>query len=330
MKCKLMPLTAGVACVLLVLPLWVSASDTTHIAFTSEREGNYEIYIMNTMDPSGQPLQNLTNHPTFDWYPAFSPNGQWMAFVSDRSGANRIYLMHRNRNKIHPLTNHLPSEADYDPAWSPDGEWIVFTSRADIPKADPNIYKINVNTGDLQQLTDTGYNRFPKWSPDGDRILFYSNRKEGNDLFLMKSNGNGVRRVIERKFGGGQPTWSPDGQQIAYEMTDLAGVGIYIMTDEGQNNRRITRDNTWAAFPAWSPNGEWIAYELEVESAWGNPNRDSNIHLVSPDGTETRQLTKHPAIDRYPAWVPEAFLSVSPTVEKQTTLWGRLKQSTRD
>ncbi|MYC77758.1 hypothetical protein F4X10_18490 [Candidatus Poribacteria bacterium] len=327
MKRQLMSLTAGVACVLFALLLCVPASDSTHIAFSSPRDGNNEIYIMNTTDSTEEHLQNLTNHPAFDWYPAFSPDGQWIAFVSNRSGANRIYLMHRNRNELHPLTKHLGSNADFDPDWSPDGQWIVFTSRADIPKADPNIYKINVNSGALQQLTDTGYNRFPKWSPDGDRILFYSGRKEAKDLFLMKPNGNGVRRVIERRHGGSEPTWSPDGKQIAYEMTDLAGVGIYIMTDEGQNNRRITRDNTWAAFPAWSPNGQWIAYELEIESPWGNPNRDSNIHLVSPDGIETRQLTKHPARDILPAWVPEAFLSVSPTAEKQTTLWGRLKKS---
>lgn len=327
MKRQFMFLTAGLACVLFAHSLRGHASDSTHIAFTSAREGNYEIYIMNTKRKS---LQNLTNHPALDWYPAFSPDGRWMAFVSDRDGTPRIYLMNRNRNELRPFTKHLGSKLDFDPDWSPDGQWIAFTSRANIPTADTNIYKINVNSGVSQQLTDTGYNRFPKWSPDGDRILFYSNRKEGNDLFVMKSNGNGIRRVIDRRFGGGQPTWSPDGKQIAYKMTDLAGVGIYIMTDEGQNNRRITRDNTWAGIPAWSPNGQWIAHELEVKSPWGNPNRDSNIHLVSPDGIETGQLTKHPARDILPAWVPEAFLSVSPTAEQQTTLWGRLKKSIHD
>ena len=313
---------------LLAVGFYAQASDPTHIAFTSPREGNNEIYIMDT---KGKNLQNLTNHPARDWQPAFSPDGQWMAFVSNRSGTNRIYLMNRNNNVIRPLTNHLRSTGDFDPNWSPDGQWIAFTFRkGEGPASQYNIYKINVNSGDLQQLADTGYNRFPKWSPDGDQILFYSARKEGNDLFLMKSNGKRTRRVRERRFGGGHPTWSPDGKQIAYRMTDLAGVGIYIMTAAGQNNRRITRENTWAYHPTWSPDGQWLAYELEVESPWGNPNRDPNIHLVSPDGIETRQLTKHPARDRFPAWVPENFLSVSPTAEKQTTLWGRLKQSGSD
>ncbi|MCY3720914.1 MAG: hypothetical protein OXG97_01685 [Candidatus Poribacteria bacterium] len=77
--------------------------------------------------------------------------------------------------------------------------------------------------------------------------------------------------------------------------------------------------------PQWSPDGHWIAYEI-AEDVFDN-NIDSNIHLISPDGIDTQQLTRHPGRDRYPAWVPEAFLSVSPTVEKQTTLWGRLKKS---
>ena len=313
---------------LLSVGFYAQVSDATHIAFTSERDGNPEIYIMDT---KGKNLQNLTNHPARDWQSAFSPDGQWMAFVSNRSGPDRIYLMNRNNNVIRPLTNHLRSTGDFDPNWSPDGRWIAFTFReGEGPGSTYNIYKINVNSGDLQQLTDTGYNRWPKWSPDGDRILFYSARKEGNDLFLMKSNGKRTRRVRERRFGGGHPTWSPDEKQIAYRMTDLAGVGIYIMTAAGQNNRRITRENTWAYHPTWSPDGQWIAYELEVDSPWGNPNRDPNIYLVSPDGTETRQLTKHSTRDRYSAWVPENFLSVSPTMKTQTTLWGTLKKSGSD
>ena len=139
---------------LLAAGFYAQASDPTHIAFTSPREGNNEIYIMDT---KGKNLQNLTNHPAGDWQPAFSPNGQWMAFVSDRSGTNRIYLMNRNNKELRPLTTHLASISDFDPDWSPDGQWIAFTSKhPGVPMSTKHIYKINVNTGDLQQLTDTG------------------------------------------------------------------------------------------------------------------------------------------------------------------------------
>ena len=329
MKRKLMFVTLWIAstfvCLVLVFPVCVSASDAPHIAFASERDGNAEIYLIDT---NGKNLRNLTNHPARDFHPAFSPDGRWLAYVSDRDGSYRIYLLNRNNNELRPLTNHLASTGDFDPDWSPDGKQIAFTSReGEGPASTYNIYKINVSTGDLQQLTDTGYNRFPDWSPDGDRILFYSAREEGKDLYVIKANGNGLRRVIPRRLGGSSPAWSPNGKKIAYERLELGGAGIYIMTDEGQNERRVTPKNTWSENPAWSPDGQWIACDLRP---WGNPNRGPDIYLVSSDGTETRQLTKHPARDRFPAWVPEGFLSVAPTVETETTLWGRLKKPVHD
>ena len=80
--------------------------------------------------------------------------------------------------------------------------------------------------------------------------------------------------------------------------------------------------------PAWSPDGDWIAYDMQPENPWGNPKEmDQNIYIVPADGGRPRQITRHEGKDSDPAWVPEAFFSVSPSSEKQTTLWGKLKQS---
>ena len=199
MKMRCIRAGFGITLLFNLLLLSINAWGTPYIAFTSERDGDAEIYIMDT---KGKNLQNLTNHPARDVQPAFSPDGQWMAYVSDRDGNSRIYLMNRNKNEIRPLTNHLASEADLDPDWSPDGQWIAFTFiQAGIPTSTYNIYKIDVNSGTLQQLTDTEYNRDPAWSPDGDRIIFYSGGKERHDLYVVKSNGKGLRRVILREPG---------------------------------------------------------------------------------------------------------------------------------
>ena len=101
------------------------------------------------------------------------------------------------------------------------------------------------------------------------------------------------------------------------------------MNAKGQNSRRVSPLETWSRNPAWSPDGRWIAYESELESPWGNPNRDANIYLITPNGGgNPRQITKHEAMDYSPAWVPSGFLAVSPTANTQTTLWGKLKQHT--
>ena len=295
------------ACFLLAVDVCGQASDVKHIAFTSRRTGNSDIYIM---DLEGKNIRNLTDHPAWDFAPTFSPNGRQMAYVSDRD----IYLMNSTGKERHRLTEGR------SPDWSPDGKSIVFVSQS-------HIYKTDINGEEVQQLTNEGSNGSPSWSPDGQSIAF-SSRRDG-DIFLwiyvMTADGRRQRKLAQ----GHSPTWSPDGKKIAY-ILDIAGSGVYVMSAEGQNSRRVTPEKTWSENPAWSPDGQWIAYEMEIENPWGNLNRDTNIYLASPAGDKRRRLTDHPARDGSPAWVPESFLSVSPTVNTQTTLWGALKKSGSD
>ena len=114
---------------------------------------------------------------------------------------------------------------------------------------------------------------------------------------------------------------------------------ILVIDIDGNNLRQLTRlgEGRWASNPAWSPDGQWIAYafrrivrvpgpgeRLRVDEVFG----DSAIHLVKATGEldEPIEVADELSLDLYPAWVPEAFLSVSPSTEKQTTLWGRLKR----
>lgn len=296
---------------LLAVGFYAQASDPTHIAFTAKRDGNAEIYIMDT---NGKSIQNLTNHPATDFSPTFSPNGRWMAYVSNRD----IYLMNLATEERHYLTE------GWGPDWSPDGESIVFVS---MRSGEVNIYKIDINGEEVQQLTNEGSNGGPSWSPDGKRIAFSSNR-DGDIVswvYVMTADGRRQRGLAQ----GYNPSWAPDGKRIAYTL-GIAGSGIYVMNAEGKNSRRLTPENTWSENPSWSPDGQWIAYDMEIENPWGNPNRDSNIYLISPIGGKSHRLTDHPTMDTSPAWVPEGFLSVSPTEKTQTTLWSRLKKSDND
>ncbi len=289
-------------CFLLAVDLCGQASDVTHIAFTSRRTGNSDIYIMNL---EGKNIRNLTDHPAWDFAPTFSPNSRWMAYVADRD----IYLMNSRTKERRWLTEGGA------PNWSPDGESIVFVSRS-------HIYKTDINGEEVQQLTNEGSNYSPSWSPDGEWIAF-SSRRDGDfpSIYVMTADGRRQRKLTQ----GNSPVWSPDGKKIAY-ILDIAGSGVYVMSAAGQNSRRVTPEKTWSESPAWSPDGQWIAYESEIENPWGNPNRDSNIYLVSPAGDKRRRLTDHPGRDGFPAWVPEGFLSVSPTRHTQTILWGTLKK----
>ena len=328
----------GVTLLFSFILLVVNAWGAPYISFNSERTGQSDIIYI--IDTNGKNLRNLTNPLASGCCAAWAPDGRSFAFVLDLDGNNEIYIKTFNEAQARRLTNH--PELDFDPAWSPDGNWITFVSDR---TGESHIYKIDINGENLQRLTNQGDNHAPAWSPDGQSIAFDSTRNlelwDGTlvnvlDLYVMDADGKNLRQMINPLHRIGlhtprSPAWSPDGKQIAYTAKD-DGIGIYIMDTDGQNARRVSPLGTWSYNPAWSLDGKWIAYDAFVaENA--NPPDNSNavrhIFIVSVEGGEPRQITQHPGPNYSPAWVPESFFSVSPTVDTQTTLWGRLKQAER-
>ena len=104
----------------------VILSQDEWIAFTSNRDGNQEIYIM-TSDGS-EPL-NLTNNPADDFQPSGSPQGGRIAFSSNRDGNQEIYLMFLDGSEQLNITNNLADE--YEPTWAQDGNWLCYTTNRD-------------------------------------------------------------------------------------------------------------------------------------------------------------------------------------------------------
>jgi TolB protein len=179
--------------------------DGKQIAFTSRRNGNNEIYIM---DSQGKHVQPLTSNPHDDFAPAWSPDGNQIAFVSDRdhsNGTNSIYIIDANGMKVKRLTYDKGS--DYSPAWSPDGKQIAF--RSDL-NGSSNIYLVNADGSQLTELTgSTGDNWWPVWSSDGKRIAFQSNRDGNWEIYLMNSDGSDARNVTNNPADDEMPEWQP-------------------------------------------------------------------------------------------------------------------------
>ena len=98
-------------------PSW--SPDGTQIAFMSKRDGNYEIYIMpapgSQMEPDRTEPQRLTINHVEDFDPSWSPDGEWLAFVSNRDGNDEIYTMRVDSSSVHQLTD--PGAQNWSPAW---------------------------------------------------------------------------------------------------------------------------------------------------------------------------------------------------------------------
>ena len=312
-------LSYGAMCARIVL----ASHHKGQIAFTSLRDGNHEIYVV---DPDGVNRIRLTHHPFEDAHPSWSPDGGRIAFISNRNGGNyQIYVMDSNGKNLRRLTRGV---RDWFPAWSPDGQTIAFEGFG----AEEPFLKIHVVAPDGTNWQRLGADvpssdRHPTWSPDSRRIAFVSWREgEGSEIYVMDADGRHSTRLTFNDVSDRQPAWSPGGDKIAFCSNDNQDFGardfeIFVMDADGKNRRQLTDNEREDWHPVWSPNGNTIAYEL-----WGEHDLKSELHLMTADGKYLRSLSDlHKGADYAPDWFAPAGLSVSP-VSNQPKIWGQLKK----
>lgn len=201
-------------------PAW--SPDGTKIAFGSDEGGVPRIY---TMSADGSDRKRLTDGE--DFYPSWSPDGQKIAFDRGQEGKVGIWVVNADgtgeRQLIRSDRGKFGSK-DFGPRWSPDGDRFLFTSERE---GAYQIYIMNSDGGDVKRLTasERAENRSPDWSDDGERIVFVSDRvrptrtgiKLGNtEVFVMRLDGSGLRRLTRTESYETTPAWSRDGSKIAF------------------------------------------------------------------------------------------------------------------
>jgi TolB protein len=168
----------------------------------STRDGNAEIYVMNV---DGSNLRRLTNHPRDDVSPTWSPSGQQIAFVSDRSGRPQVYVMNVDTAPDVQRLTLNETEADR-PTWSPAPfNEIAFTARTG---SWYDIKVIDMATRQVRQITDgRGSNESPEFSPTGRHLAFTSTRTGNKQIFLIGRDGQGLKQIT-REGNNQTPAWS--------------------------------------------------------------------------------------------------------------------------
>ena len=262
------------------------------IAFSSNRDGNLEIYLMN---PDGSNIQRLTFNNANDWDVVWSSDRSKIAFSSARDGNDEIYTMESDGSNQQRLTYH--SAIDRYPSWSPDGTKIVFSSARD---GNLELYLMDSNGSNIQRLTNNGVDDIdPSWSPDGSRIA-YSSNPDGSynyEIFMMNSDGSNQHQITYNSyFSDHNPSWSPNGNEIAFAASYQGIYSIYVILADGSNQHRITFNGS-NRFPAWSPDGARIVF---------SSNRDGNyeIYVMDSNGGNQQRLTFDGGWDWDPTWSP--------------------------
>jgi len=237
---------------------------------------------------------NLSRHRAGDHFPAWSPDGQRVAFYSFRDGTVETYVVDAAGGDPVNVTNS-PGHNGMA-AWSPDGTRIAFSSYRD---GNNEIYVMSADGSDPVNLTKhPGTDFSSSWSPDGQKIAFYSARDENDEIYVMDADGANPVRLTDHPKPDRVPVWSPDGTRIAFHSRRDGNWEIHVMSADGSGPVNLTNHTAEDDYASWSPDGSRIAFESD---------RDGNeeIYVMNADGSDPVNLTNHLSEDHHPSWSPD-------------------------
>ena len=223
-------------------PAW--SPDGKRLAFASNQDGNFEVYILNL--ETGV-VFNLTRNPADDRYPAWSPDGQRILFTTDRDGNQEIYATTLDATDVVNLTQNPAN--DLQPSWFIN-ERVVFASDRD---KNLEIYMMNPDgTGQFNLSNNPGADDFdPSGAPDASLIAFTSNRDGNLDIFVMGLDGGSQRNLSNNPAQDETPVWSPDSQWVAFASNRDANWEVYVIRRDGTQPYNVTSLPTEDRSPSW-------------------------------------------------------------------------------
>lgn len=272
----------------------VAAADQARerIVYTTFRPANMELYLV---DSPGKAPRRLTTHPALDYNPAFSPDGRWVVFCSERRGNPDLYAV--DLQNPGPPRLLMDSEAMEDaPAFSPDGRRLAFVSDRDgnaeifVMPFRPDGPDASAQAVNLTRHQGGDFN--PAFSPDGKQIVFSSDRDgyRSSEIYAMQADGSKVRRLTRSPGWDGSPAWSRDGKWLYFYSRREAGPGIYRMRADGSGQKRLFAGT--ALSPAVAPDGR-LAFAARHNGRW-------RILSVAEDGSDQR----HESDGQHDYWAP--------------------------
>lgn len=243
--------------------------DGKSFVYAGFASGNWDIYLQRV---GGKNPVNLTKEsPWDDRHPAFSPDGERIAFRSEREGGG-LFVMGATGESVKRLTDF-----GFNPAWSPDGKEIACADEGPVDPSSRNnpnsrVWAVNVTTGERRQVTKEDSIQ-PNWSPHGHRIAYGGRRNAAQrDIWTIPAGGGEPTEVTNDPAIEGSPVWSPDGKYLYFASDRAGSMNLWRVPIEEQTGRvlgppeAVTTPSPYSAQLSFSRDGRRLAYSQIVRS----------------------------------------------------------------
>jgi TolB protein len=268
----------------------------THIAYISMLGTvPHRTYRLIVADADGENphIVMQSNEPLMS--PAWSPDGQSLAYVSFEDKLPSIYVQFLKSGERHQVSAR--AGVNQAPAWSPDGKKLALTLSTRDGNLD--VYVLDLATQALTRITDDpGIDTEPQWSKDGRTIYFTSDRAGGPQIYSVGlSPGDRPRRLTFQGSYNARPRLSPDESTLAFVTQEDGAFRIATMDLKGHNDMQVLTKGRFDVSPSYAPNGAEIIYA----------SRDRGrgvLAMVSSDGRVQERLVSSEGDVQEPAWSP--------------------------
>ncbi len=268
---------------------------STRIAYvTAERMGaGSSRYSLQVADADGLDPQTVLRSAEPIMSPAWSSDGQRLAYVSFESGRSAVYIQDVASGERRVVADFKGINGA--PAWAPDGRRLAITLSHD---GNPDLYLLELTSNERIRLTDNpAIDTEPVWSPDGRWIYFTSDRGGAPQIYRMPSAGGAVERVTYEGIYNARAAISPDGRLLAMVHGERGGGYQIAILDLESRALRIVSRGRLDESPSFAPNGSMVIYATE--------HRGSGVlSAVSVDGRVHQRLLLNEGDVREPVWSP--------------------------
>jgi len=251
-------------------------------------------YQLLISDTDGENMRKLLDSPQPIMSPSWSPDGQWIAYVSFENHSSAVFVQRlASGEKIRVSARAGINGA---PAFSPDGSKLALTLSGTTGNLD--IFVLDLATQGLTRVTDNpAIDTEPAWSPDGRQLYFLSDRAGSPQIYRVPvQGGEAPKRITFGVAQASRPRVSPDGTQLALIVRD-GGADRIAVQDLASGQLRILTRGTLDESPSFAPNGAQLIYA-------GRERGQGVLAIVSVDGQVTQRVKSDQGEVREPVWGP--------------------------